>query len=287
MVAMTEKRMRDEEGTPGDASGAQRQRVEENTLPYQGTRSRTQAARAAAVGSQESQQPQPRQESQQPVQTQPRAQSVQHQSGCHPQAQIVPAPNVQGEEDPAEIPPTLPSGAPQWQHFVPDPRFEHPANWDPNFPPPTFEPSAKTKIRKTFGVQNKRTGVPKTPRHIKMMKGKLAWDPVEALRNMHVTGLDFGNLLDWSPGVRIVLGRAMQLEPDELRKRTKARLQEGEHAVCAIQDTMAGYKQTRTKERAGILTEPTIRVLNFHTTGVVWSLWGTGTGYRIGKILID
>ena len=59
--------------------------------------------------------------------------------------------------------------------------------------PPSFRPAATLPRKKRTG------GAPKPRRHIRMMKGRSEWDPVEALRNLPVTGLDYGSLLDWSP----------------------------------------------------------------------------------------
>lgn len=269
VVAMAEKRMRSpEEGEPEEAPQAQRPRVEKAAPPSQGTRSKTRAAQNV-----------PSEQYQLPPALRPIPPPASPAQPSVPETMTVDPPEAQ------------PISAPQWQPFVPDPRFEDPANWDPAFMPPIFEPSAAGKKKKVTKPRNQVTGPPKPPRHIKMMKDKAIWDPVETLRKMPVTGLDFGSLLDWSPGIRIILGKAMQLEPDELRKQTnppsKTSNRKNDKAVCAVQSLVRERESMVLAQYEGVLPEPTIRVFNFHTNGAVWSVWGQGTGYRIGKILID
>ena len=84
--------------------------------------------------------------------------------------------------------------------FVLDPRFDDPTTWS-NCVPSAAVPKTRGKR------QQKKESKPK--KHIKMMKGKTEWDPVEALRNTAVIGLDFGNLLDMSPSTRVLVGKAL------------------------------------------------------------------------------
>ena len=214
------------------------------------------------------------------------------------QGQVVP---ISSPEDPIIIP------EPESQPFIPDPFFENPANWDPEFMPPVFTPAAVApKSRK------KRNAGPKIRRHIKIMKGKKEWDPIEALRNLPVTGLDFGNLLDWSPGIRIAMGQALQLDGVPPKKKKNVQHKVPDPDVMEIAYAVQEVDSRRSREEGsskisvlahrgklkgvrdievvkdGVLQEPRMRIFNFHTTGEVWPAGKTGgTGYRIGKILLD
>ena len=207
------------------------------------------------------------------------------------------APQIQPTADAQIPPPEQSAAAPQGQPFVPNPFYENPANWDPEFMPPSFRPAATLPKKKRTGAP----GAPKPRRHIRMMKGKSEWDPVEALRSLPVTGLDFGSLFDWSPGIRILVGKALQLEGSVLSKNAPQRSSNA-GAVYAVDlttikgnDISAMVKRGRLKGaknwevvKDGVLQEPGIRIFNFHTNGEVWPLGkGKEAGYRIGKILLD
>ena len=287
LVAMAEKRMRAVEEVPDEAPQAQKQKLT-SAQPYQNTRARAKVAQFPVA------QPATTLVTSAPPVTGTVQAPVSTQNPVNPDPDTAPqvpnAPPVLPTIPQAPLPPPQASStAPQWVPFVPDPRYNDPANWDPEFMPPTFEPSATKKNpkgrKKGANIPKAVSTVPKVPRHIKMVKGQPVWDPVEALRSMPVTGLDFGSLLDWSPGIRVVIGRAMQLEPDELqkgKKNSKPQVND-DGMVYAVQAVSTSTGITR----GPVLPEPNVRVFNFHTTGVVWASWGVGTGYRIGKILID
>ena len=46
---------------------------------------------------------------------------------------------------------------------------------------------------------------------------------MEALRNIPVTGLDYGSLFDHAPAIRVAVCKALQLESDKQLERPKAR----------------------------------------------------------------
>ena len=264
LVAMTEKRGRtDEDGDAlaREAPQTRRQRMEDP--PSMNTRSRATTAAAPQEQLTDSQRP-----------TQPR------QSGAVPQEQSATSP---------------PAAVPQGQPFIPDPYYENPANWDPRFMPPSFKPAATMPKKKRTG------GTPKPRRHIRMMKGKSEWDPLDALRSLPVTGLDFGSLFDWSPGIRILVGKALQLEGSTLSKNAPRRSGNAGAVYAVDLTTIKGdnipamVKRGKLKGgknwevvKDGVLQEPAIRIFNFHTNGEVWPLGkGKEAGYRIGKILLD
>ncbi|RPB21111.1 hypothetical protein L211DRAFT_851840 [Terfezia boudieri ATCC MYA-4762] len=104
-------------------------------------------------------------------------------------------------------PPIPPQGRP----FIPDPYYAVPVQqYQPQYPPVFIPTAIQPKSRKT-----RQPGEPKPRRHIKMMKKGTEWDPVESLRSLPVMGLDYGNLFDWSPGIRIAIGKALQMEKEE------------------------------------------------------------------------
>ena len=177
---------------------------------------------------------------------------------------------------------------PQGRPFIPDPFFERPENqYQPQFRPSATVP----KTRKKPNCE------PKPKRHIKMMREAKLWDPVESLRSLPVVGLDYGNLFDWAPGIRVAIAKALQMEGGNKDKRPLAQSAE----ICVIQDLESSQEQPenpaivrfqRKKLKGvvdGILQEPNVRIFNFHTIGEVWPLAQrrSETAYRIGKILID
>ena len=182
---------------------------------------------------------------------------------------------------PASVTPSQPTVAHEGQPFVPDPYYEDPAHHS-QFIPTASVP--KSKIRK--GKE------PKPKRHIKMMKGLKEWDPVEALRTVPVVGLDFGNLIDQSPAIRMKLCKSLQLEADPT-KRPKAwvRAQRTPVEVQAISETSAVKPRIPGVRKDGILPEPKVRFFNFHTYGTIVDNACAGSereqGVRVDKILID
>lgn len=81
--------------------------------------------------------------------------------------------------------------SPEWQPFVPDPYFADPAMY--------------SQFILSASIPKHRQSRPKGPippkRHIKMLQGMTSWDPVEQLRKLPVTGLDYGNLFDIAPTI--------------------------------------------------------------------------------------
>ena len=148
-------------------------------------------------------------------------------------------------------PPTLPhEGAP----FIPDPRFEDPTTWS------TFVPSAAVPKNRGRRQQKKE---PKAKKHIKMMKGKLEWDPVEALRNTPVVGLDFGNLLDMSPSTRVLVGKALQYSK-EAAQNSVMTVGYGGEELGIINAVQEGNAQRRYARGDGEKIEAPYRVVNTH-----------------------
>ncbi|RPB26536.1 hypothetical protein L211DRAFT_847167 [Terfezia boudieri ATCC MYA-4762] len=188
---------------------------------------------------------------------------------------------------------------PQGRPFIPDPYYEIPAHQYQ----PQFIPTAVTqRTRKARQARE-----PKPRKHIKIMHQGEEWDPVESLRKLPVTGLDYGNLFDWAPGIRIAVGKALQIEKGDEKSKGKKRPEVV--ATLAVQgaesraEGMAEGELDNWKSSTGrgliwrsqieggaygILKEPTIRIMNFHTEGLVWPHgWKRDSAYRIGRILID
>lgn len=117
-----------------------------------------------------------------------------------------------------------------------------------------------------------------------MMLGQNTWNPVEALRNLPVTGLDYGNLFDMSSMVRVAISKSLQLQSEQ-RQKAKARGPSG-RIVGMVQsaNSVTGLRQKLVGVTGGILPEPTVRFFNFHTSGDVIT---NGKRYGVKKILID
>lgn len=168
--------------------------------------------------------------------------------------------------------------------FIPDPFFEDPENHS------QFVPSAN--IPKPRRIR----GEPKLKRHIKMLRGRDVWDPVEALRDLPVTGLDYGSLFDMSPLIRVANSKSLQLQSDKQRPKAKAKGPSGRvvgmvegplvenHEVYSV----TGVRQKVQGVTDGILPEPNTRFFNFHIAGeVITGGVVSGKRYGVRKILID
>lgn len=172
---------------------------------------------------------------------------------------------------------------PRAQPFIPDPFYNDPANQHQ----PQFMPSASLpKKRKT-----KTPKVPKAKYHIKMMKGVPIWDPVDSLRKLPVVGLDYGNLFDLAPSVRIAVGKAFQMDKPALPLPARGGKPAASMPVRALDvepKFSAKISRPNNKLQGGVLAEPQGPVYNFHAVGKVWSGgYANGIPYEIGKILID
>ncbi|RPB26152.1 hypothetical protein L211DRAFT_847317 [Terfezia boudieri ATCC MYA-4762] len=122
-----------------------------------------------------------------------------------------------------------------------------------------------------------------------------------------VTRLDYGNLFDWVLGIRIAVGKALQMEKRDEKSKGKKRpevvatlvVQGAEsRAEGMAERELDNWKLSMGRELIwrsqieggdyGILKKPTIRIMNFHTEGMVWPHgWKRDSAYRIGRILID
>ena len=200
--------------------------------------------------------------------------------------QVPVPPAARGSSSPVSSPPVQVSQIPplasahEGRPFIADPFFEDPANHS------QFVPSAN--IPKPRRIR----GEPKPKRHIKMMQGRDVWDPVEALRDLPVTGLDYGSLFDMSPLIRVAISKSLQLQSDKQRPKVRAKGPSGRvvgmiegspienHEVYSV----TGFRQKVQGVIDGILPEPNIRFFNFHTTGDVVA---GGKRYGVKKILID
>ena len=121
----------------------------------------------------------------------------------------------------------------------------------------------------------------KVKRHIKMMVGRKQWSAVDALREMPAPGLNFGNLCDLSRIIRVAISKSLQLDRiEDKRPKAKAR----GHGPVEANAVVLGMRPRLAKVMNGVLPEPNIRFLNFHTVGNV--LTG-GLKHRVDKVLID
>ncbi|KAF8446512.1 hypothetical protein BGX38DRAFT_1309683 [Terfezia claveryi] len=169
----------------------------------------------------------------QPTQSHPMPQPTQ----SHPMPQPT-------QSHPMPQPPIPPQGRP----FIPDPYYSIPAHqYQPQFQQVPFIPTAAYP-RGTRKMRQPRE--PKPKRHIKMMKGCKEWDPMDSLRSLPVVGLDYGNLFDWAPGVRIAVGKALQMEMD-MDKKKKGDKVSRMNPVLAIQEV----KGKTSDENQGIDTQ--------------------------------
>ena len=203
-----------------------------------------------------------------------------------------PMPQAMSQPPPPPRPPTGPQAdsnmyyQPQGRPFIPDPFFERPENqYQPQFRPSAIMPKTRKKPNRE----------PKPKRHIKTMREAKLWDPVDSLRSLPMVGLDYGNLFDWTPRVRVAIAKALPIEGRNKDKRALAQMAE----ICAIQDLESSQEQSpaivefqRKKLKGvidGILQEPNVRIFSFHTMGEVWPLGQrrSETAFRIGRILID
>ena len=203
----------------------------------------------------------------------------------HESITVNPPPSVppsQFTQTQQKVPATPPQAPHEPRPFVPDPYFEDPANHS------QFIPSASLPKSR----QKRKTQEPRPKRHIKMMHGCREWDPVNALRGIPVTGLDFGNLLDIAPAIRIAVCKSLQLEkgdPTQTRSKTQRRRPLNSVVSAADINAVSTFKVPVRPEIAGVkgeaLPEPIIRFFNFHTFGDV--VRPQGSPEKLDKILID
>ena len=123
----------------------------------------------------------------------------------------------------------------------------------------------------------------KPKRHIKMMEGIKEWDPVEALRNVPVTGLDYGSLFNHAPAIRVAVCRALQLGSNGQRTKARAKGPLG-RVINTVDTTLAvnsaevnpeganavvivGGRGPIPAQHGGVLPEPSMRIFNFHSVG--------------------
>ena len=59
----------------------------------------------------------------------------------------------------------------------------------------------------------RRKGEPKPKRYIKMIKGRHVWDPVEALRDLPVTRLNYGSHFDMFPVIGAAISKNLERGP--------------------------------------------------------------------------
>jgi hypothetical protein len=81
-------------------------------------------------------------------------------------------------------------------------------------------PATMTLPRKTAGRKAKR-GTPKPPRPIRMMVGRPGFDIVAEFRDLPVTNLRWGTLMDMAPALRRQIGAGLLLERRERKSKQK------------------------------------------------------------------
>ena len=126
------------------------------------------------------------------------------------------------------------------------------------------EVAAGPAVRK----QVKKVRTPKAPRHIRMMLGQKGFDVLAEFREMPVTGLKWGALLDMAPSLRRVVGTGLLLEQLPRKPRTQK-----DKPVEAL--VVSTQLHTSPDE------EPCI---NFYT---VASVKCGGQSFRVERTLID
>lgn len=169
------------------------------------------------------------------------------------------------------------------QPFIPDPYFQDPAVYS------RFIPSASVpKIKRS------RPKGPKPPkRHIKMLQGMTVWDPVDELRKLPVTGLDYGNLFDIAPTIRVAISKSLQLEQGLFKPKTKPKNKAPQSGTGPIPEAavnaVTGLRKRIMDVTGGVLSEPNNRFFNFYTNGevLVYDNHGKRKGHGIEMVLID
>ena len=116
--------------------------------------------------------------------------------------------------------------------------------------------------------QIKKVRTPKAPRHIRMMLGQTGFNVLAEFREMPVTGLKWGALLDMAPSLRRVIGTGLLLE--QLLRKPRTQKQNPADALVVS----AQFQRSPDEEPC----------INFYT---VASVQCGGQGFRVERTLID
>lgn len=158
---------------------------------------------------------------------------------------------------------------------MPDPRFAH-LDRDSTEPPAPRRPTKKG------------SGETKYSRSIAMMTGQPIFDLVALLRDLPVTGLNIGHLLDSSPQMRIELAKEMAY-PKKTQTVVETNLVgclDGNvsHCLAGVATSEQTLENGNKSPASDIIPEPTGKISNFYTFGLVEL---SDKMMRIPKILLD
>ena len=145
------------------------------------------------------------------------------------------------------------------------PVVERPA---PHVVPDTEETE---EIPRAEPMRKKRPAVPKPPRHIRMMIERPGYDVVAEFRDLPVSNLKWGMLMDIAPALRRQVGTGLLLERQARKAKGKGKAPAGHQDPM---DILGVYRGERAKEPC----------TNFYT---IATLTVNRRHFRIEKVMID